>query len=541
MFILDKLLRPLKRKTYDVFIWYIVYLVLSIAKKRLESNFTIQPNSKSILFNTQYHWYHSWIDYSMAAALRYRGFDVKMIICDGLPYCEQESLTVKRPNCSTCYKNTKKRADLFGLSTIKIGDLITEAKINDFAEISYTDSLQSLKKYKYLNVDIGKFAFRNFTHYYKGVVEIEEEKDEIFRKCIESALIICETTNNLFKLNKFNKVVTPNGKFIQSGIAIELSESYHVDYYTWDMFSQNGAAIFSKNNIAHDQNIDNIWDEIELKPLRNNQIELVKIFFDMQSKSLNTPHKYYDEKVINDLSYINTELALNNKSKVVALFTNVEWDSTAMGLNLAYIDMFDWVSSIVEFAINEKTFDLIIRAHPGESKVPKHLKTQSQICERIIKKYKYLPKNIHLIKPESDLSSYALSKISDVVMVYTSTLGLEFALMGIKPWVAATPYYSGKGFTVDIKSHGEFINLIRTEDLNNKLNKKELEAAIKLAYVIKFRRLFKYPVFNNKGKFKLFDYKNLVDSEVDNAIQNTCDFIEDKRDYLDLGPSVVDH
>ena len=34
--ILDKLLRPLKRKTYDVFIWYIVYLVLSIAKKRLE-------------------------------------------------------------------------------------------------------------------------------------------------------------------------------------------------------------------------------------------------------------------------------------------------------------------------------------------------------------------------------------------------------------------------------------------------------------------------------------------------------------------------
>ena len=129
MNIIKNFIRLLKRKTLDIFIWKIISLFIIFGRKKLEKNLTIKPNNKSILFNTQYHWYHSWIDYTTAAALKYRGYDVKMIICDGMPYCEQETLTIKRPTCSSCYKDTKTRADLFGLSTVKISELITKEKI----------------------------------------------------------------------------------------------------------------------------------------------------------------------------------------------------------------------------------------------------------------------------------------------------------------------------------------------------------------------------------------------------------------------------
>jgi hypothetical protein len=535
---IKKIIRPIKRKTFDIFVLNFISLVLRTRKKRFEQNFSIQSKNKSILFNTQYYWYHSWIDYTLAAALKYRGYDVKMLICDGLSYCEQETVTESRPTCATCYKNTKRRADLFGISTVKIGELITKEKVQNFSKISKNDSIQSLKIYKYLNVDIGKFAINNTAHFYKGVFEIEGEKAEKFRKIIESALIICEATNNFFKVNNFDKVVTPNGKFIQSGISVQLSELYKINFYTWDLFLQQSASIFSKNNIAHDQKIDDLWGEIGLQDLSELKIKKVSDFYNLQSKSLNTPFKYYDSNIVENFLDIKKELSLNSDSKLITLFTNVEWDSTAMGQNLAYIDMFDWVTSVIDFVISEKNIDLIVRAHPGESKVPSELKSRSVICERILGKYKKLPNHIKLIDSNSNLSSYSLAKISNISMVYTSTLGLEFALMGIKPWIAATPYYSGKGFSVDVKSHDEFVKLVQSENINSTLDKKAIDFAIKLAYVVKFRRLISYPVFNSDGKFQLFDYQTLFNPDADNTIQNVCDFIEDKRNYLDLGQSI---
>ena len=208
MIVVDKLARPLKRKTYDVIVWWVVSLILRIGKKRVERNFNIQSNNMSVLFNTQYHWYHSWLDYTLAAALKYRGFDVKMMVCDGLPYCEQQTLTVKRPSCKQCFKNTEKRAKLFEINIVKVSDHSTTNDIDEFSKISQNKDLGYLREFKYKNVNIGNIAFRNFTHFYKGVREIGPEQELVFRKCIHSALILCEATSKLFQINEFDKVIT---------------------------------------------------------------------------------------------------------------------------------------------------------------------------------------------------------------------------------------------------------------------------------------------------------------------------------------------
>ncbi len=537
MYFILKILRPVKHFIVNK----TISLVIFISKNRLKDSIDIKQNGSSILFNTQYHWYHSWVDYTLAAALEYRGYKVKMLICDGMPYCEQETLTVARPTCSSCYKNTKSKAQLFGLDTIKLSQLISESEKDRCSDLSTKLSIETLTRYQYLEVDIGTIAFRNFTHYYKGFFKIDSDKELIFRKCIQSALLLCEATNNYLSQNKVDRIITPNGKFIQSGIAVELAKLNHINFYSWDVFAQNGAAIFSKNNVSHDQKIDDIWDDIKHIPLNNKQSNEVDIFYDLQSKSLSTPYRYYDDKVIEDTEEIKSKLFLRKRSKVITLFTNVEWDSTAMGQDSAYTDMFHWVKSMVELAIQNQDIDLIIRAHPGEIKVPKHLQTQSCICDRVLNEFHTLPTNVKLIHPEDNVSSYALSSISNIVIVYTSTLGLEFALMGIRPWVAATPYYSDKGFTVDITSHEQLVKMVEDLKIDNKLDEKEVGLAKRLAYVIKFRRLFHYPVFNEKGKFQLFDYNILVPGNGIESIviQNVCDFIEDKRGYLDLGPSAV--
>ncbi|MCK5092663.1 MAG: hypothetical protein KAR30_09065, partial [Gammaproteobacteria bacterium] len=72
----------------------------------LDKKDRVSIDDSRILFNTQYHWYYSWLDYTLAASLELRGSNVCMLGCDGLPYCEQELFTDNRPSCKDCYRIT---------------------------------------------------------------------------------------------------------------------------------------------------------------------------------------------------------------------------------------------------------------------------------------------------------------------------------------------------------------------------------------------------------------------------------------------------
>ena len=63
-----------------------------------------------------------------------------------------------------------------------------------------------------------------------------------------------------------------------------------------------------------------------------------------------------------------------------------------------------------------------------------------------------LPANVILVPPDQPLSSYGLLAVSDLVLGYTTTVGLEAAVRGIPVAVAAETHYRGRGFTTDITS-----------------------------------------------------------------------------------------
>ena len=531
------LLRPVKRVFDEDVLDRIISFAINKNRIEAESTYNLSEDKQdTILFNTQYHWYYSWVDYTIAAALKYRGYNPVMFVCDGLPYCEYETISVKRPDCSRCYRLTKRHVDCFGLENYKLSEMLDESTIDECKRVAYDTPATELENLKYHNVNIGEIAHRNYIHYLKGVYDLTKDKEDILRKCVHAALLISSATIALTQKLKPIKIITPNGKFIQSGISIEVAKKYELPYYTWDVFTQQTATTFAKNEVAHNQKIDDVWHEIKSENLTVKQQSELKEFFNLQSKSENTPYQYYDAGVVDDANEIKEKLGLHSTSRVISLFPNVEWDSTAMGLNGPYKSMHDWVFSMIDFAKNNAEFDLIVRAHPGELKVPYNLRTTTPICDVLREKINPLPTNIHLIDATDDISSYTLAAMSEVVMVYTSTLGIEFALNGIRPWVAANSYYAGKGFTLDVNSHQQVEALLKDSSGTSKfLSDEELELAKKLAYAVKFRRSFSYPLFDSKGKFSLNEYQTLFPGN-NLVIDNICEFIEDKRSYMDIGP-----
>ena len=60
-----------------------------------------------------------------------------------------------------------------------------------------------------------------------------------------------------------------------------------------------------------------------------------------------------------------------------------------------------------------------------------------------------LPEHIHLIKPKDKVNTYDIVEITEIGLVYTTTVGMEMAMSGIPAIVVGNTHYRGRGFTFD--------------------------------------------------------------------------------------------
>jgi hypothetical protein len=96
-----------------------------------------------------------------------------------------------------------------------------------------------------------------------------------------------------------------------------------------------------------------------------------------------------------------------------------------------------------------------------------------------------LPEYIHVIHPEEKINTYDLIDISDLGLVYTTTVGLEMSLKGIPVIVAGNTHYRGRGFTYDPESWVDYFKILSSvlgDPKSHRLPKEKIDMAWKYAY-----------------------------------------------------------
>ena len=87
--------------------------------------------------------------------------------------------------------------------------------------------------------------------------------------------------------------------------------------------------------------------------------------------------------------------------------------------------MADWVGRTILYFIGRPDIQLVIRIHPGEI-----LTREYSMVDVVRQTLPELPEYIHVIQPEEKINTYDLIEITDIGLVYTTTVGLEMALKG---------------------------------------------------------------------------------------------------------------
>ncbi|TAK12396.1 MAG: hypothetical protein EPO32_08885 [Anaerolineae bacterium] len=124
---------------------------------------------------------------------------------------------------------------------------------------------------------------------------------------------------------------------------------------------------------------------------------------------------------------------LNKAAKfkqMVAVFTNVIFDTSQPHANTLYENMFAWLEDVRELVNRHPETLFVIRAHPDEMRPG----TKKQARENVrgwVRKHKLdeYP-NVVFIDSQEYISSYALIDRAKFMMVYNSSIGIEGTLLG---------------------------------------------------------------------------------------------------------------
>jgi hypothetical protein len=127
----------------------------------------------------------------------------------------------------------------------------------------------------------------------------------------------------------------------------------------------------------------------------------------------------------------------------VLLALNSPWDTAALGLHRVFDNTAQWILETVRSVLDKTSAQVIVRQHPGERF---EIHRSSDDYAKLLRNNFGSDPRVTFIAAADSVNSYDLLEQVSVVVVYTSTIGVEAAAKGKVVLSASSSYYSEMGF-----------------------------------------------------------------------------------------------
>jgi hypothetical protein len=277
-------------------------------------------------------------------------------------------------------------------------------------------------------------------------------------------------------------VVMLNGLFAAERTIREVALARGIRVVTYEISPRGGHLVFSQGIPAPEYDTTDLWLEVRDRPLTAAQESALDAQLLGRATGA-TAHETYFDAPRESLD----ELDLPPDTRVISLFTNMSWDSACIDHDVAYPSMLDWMADAVRAVDAVDDAVLVIRVHPAEERWG----TRERAYDGLVARIGDMPANVRFVGPNQALSSYALAQASDLVLTYTTTVGLEAAACGVPVAVAGATHYRGRGFTHDLLEHDDLVRVVRS--VRAPLTDEERDLARRYAFAFFFRAMLPLP------------------------------------------------
>jgi hypothetical protein len=319
-------------------------------------------------------------------------------------------------------------------------------------------------------------------------VEEVDPGNEVYKLRTERNTEIARAALGYLKANRPDVVIIPNGTVQELGVVYRVARHLNIRTVTYEFGDQRQRIWLAQNAEVMRQETDNLWQARDGRSLSSEQLERMRSLFMARQRGALWENfaRLWQDTPAEGGEKARAALGLD-KRPVVLLATNVLGDSLTLGRQVFSQSMAEWISRTVQYFAGRPDIQFIVRVHPGE--VLTHGLSMVDVVKQVLPK---LPEHIRLIGPKDKVNTYDLIEVTDLGLVYTTTVGLEMAMCGLPVIVTGQTHYRGRGFTYDPDSWVTYFKLlgqILSKASSFRMNRAQVESAWEYAYHF----FFEYP------------------------------------------------
>lgn len=336
--------------------------------------------------------------------------------------------------------------------------------------------------------------------------ELKPDELAVWRELMFSAELIDRAAPSLLDRVRPDTVLALNGKFFPESILIEHASNREIPVWTYERGNIRDTIVLAPRPTAVPFDTSAILREIRDQPLSPEQRHRTQEYLRARTRLGNGQVRFVPAGA-KGLEAVPTSVP----GTTFVLFTNLIWDSGVVGEDTIFGSMFEWIATTVDQLSEARGTRLVIRVHPAESRVYWH-PTRDRVADFLAQRYpRGLPENVTLVDALDPIDSYALMRSADIVLTYTSSVGVEAAVLDKPVITTARSNYSSAPFVHAPASVPEYRSLLATAaELAPPPDAAEL--ALRFTHRLYFETMLRMPWIRETSTGFTFDPRRSIDS-----------------------------
>ncbi len=398
-------------------------------------------------------WHGNIFETQVNKAAARHGLSSVHILCRGvLEVCDtlfQDSNKDNNPTvCKDCVLRNRLYYSRNELQTLWLEEYVDSKEVESQRQIiASIQSIDEATRFEYAGLPVGRMVRLSVCRYFLRL-GLGPDHLPVYKKFLVSAVTLHSAFTRLLEREKFSRFLIFNGRYATYNIPLAILAQKGIPYATYEL-SEQERFFFSVNQIAvlwHDvREKFSAW--LESGPRSENIQEQVKDFVELRRKRFVS-------------AYVDVHDAIKVDGPLdVAVFTNVVWDSAAFDRDTIFEGQFAWIEQVISWARSRPEIRVAVRIHPAETNVT-YNKSDERMLTFIQRTFAELPPNVTVIPPHERKNSYGLVEQAKVVLAYSSSIGLEAALVGKPVFIAAWTHYIQKGLTHTFDSKSAYFTAL---------------------------------------------------------------------------------
>jgi len=452
---------------------------------------------------------------ALARALRARGHEVHVVICDGiLPACENHSVGLPEKDwqdrCQKCAGRGQALTSAAGIQTHTLSQLEKSARDAEadaiLAKQNFSYIIESAL-YKYFRV--GRL---------QGTASEREQTIKVDEACkiTARAAIACARLRP-------DRVIMSHGVYSSWAPALMVFQSLGIPTLVYNKGKKRNSVVMNWVKGLMDWDVSAEWEKVKDQPLTPIESQAIHNYLEGRITHKGDALKYNFGELEGRKQTLQ-RFNLDETKPIMVLFTNVLWDAASAQKEIAFPNAVDWVMQTIQWFADHPEKQLVVKIHPAEVVIG----TNQPFVKEIERVFPQLPSNVRVIAPEEKVNSWSITQITSLGLVHTSTPGMELPLSGIPCLVASGVHYRGKGFTVDIESREQYFQILNDFPRINFDAEKAKTLALRYAYLLfeRYHLDWSFMIEGDYGRYVAVNARSDEELNQNATIQLLCEKIE---------------